>query len=65
VSAVSAGRPRKGEKMEIVRKYRKWILTAAMVSIVLGYILLGRGSISAAPALLVLGYVILVPLALI
>jgi uncharacterized membrane protein HdeD (DUF308 family) len=51
--------------MQLIRKYRKWILTAGLVSIVVGYILLGRGSISAAPLLLVLGYCILVPVALI
>jgi uncharacterized membrane protein HdeD (DUF308 family) len=51
--------------MDRVRKYRKWIIGAGLVSIVIGYILLGQGSISAAPALLVLGYCILVPVALI
>ncbi len=56
---------RKGIRMEKVRKFRKWILGAGLVSIVIGYILLGQGSISAAPALLVLGYCILVPVALI
>ena len=59
------GRTGKAPGMEQIRKYRKWILGAAMLSIVIGYILLGRGSISAAPALLVLGYCILVPLALV
>ena len=51
--------------MEKVRKFRKWILGAGLASIVIGYILLGQGSISAAPAMLVLGYCILVPVALI
>ena len=55
----------KGPDMHLVRKYRKWIMAAGLVSIVLGYILLGQGSISAAPALLVLGYCVLVPVALI
>lgn len=55
----------KGPDMQLVRKYRKWIMAAGLASIVLGYILLGQGSISAAPALLVLGYCILVPVALI
>lgn len=36
-------------------------LAAAAVSIVVGYLLLDRGSISAAPLLLVLGYVVLIP----
>jgi uncharacterized membrane protein HdeD (DUF308 family) len=51
--------------MRLVRKYRKWIMAAGLASIVIGYILLAQGSISAAPALLVLGYCILVPVALI
>jgi uncharacterized membrane protein HdeD (DUF308 family) len=55
----------KGPDMQLVRKYRRWIMAAGLVAIVLGYILLSQGSISAAPALLVLGYCILVPVALI
>lgn len=44
---------------------RNWALAAAaLVSIVLGYVLLGQGSITAAPFLLVLGYVVLIPLAI-
>jgi hypothetical protein len=38
---------------------------AGLVSLVLGYWLLAGGSITAAPLLLVLGYVVLLPLALI
>jgi hypothetical protein len=37
---------------------------AAMAAIIAGYVLLGRGSVTAAPLLLVLGYVVLVPAAL-
>jgi hypothetical protein len=37
---------------------------AAAVVIVLGYVLLGRGSITWAPILLVLGYVVLLPAAI-
>lgn len=41
---------------------RNWaVLGAAGVVIVLGYVLLDRGSITAAPMLLVLGYVVLIP----
>lgn len=40
------------------------VLGLALVVIVVGYVLLDRGSITAAPALLVVGYVILIPLAL-
>ncbi len=36
-------------------------LAGAAVAIVVGYLLLDRGSISAAPLLLVLGYMILIP----
>ncbi len=42
-----------------------WFALAGAITIVLGYYLLGQGSISAAPALLVLGYVVLLPLAII
>lgn len=38
---------------------------AGLASLVLGYWLLAQGSITAAPLLLVLGYVVLLPLALI
>ena len=36
-------------------------LGAALLSILVGYVLLGQGSITAAPILLVLGYCVLVP----
>jgi uncharacterized membrane protein HdeD (DUF308 family) len=51
--------------METIRKYRKWIMIAGLISIVVGYIALSQNSISLAPLLLVLGYCILVPIALI
>lgn len=38
---------------------------AGLLALALGYFLLAQGSITAAPILLVLGYVVLVPLALI
>ena len=38
---------------------------AGLLAIAIGYFLLAQGSITAAPILLVLGYVVLVPLALI
>lgn len=37
------------------------LLAAAVVVIVAGYVLLDRGSVTAAPLLLTLGYVVLVP----
>lgn len=44
---------------------RNWALAAAALGcIVLGYVLLGQGSITAAPFLLVVGYVVLIPLAI-
>ena len=42
-----------------------WFALGALATIVLGYYLLGRGSITAAPVLLVVGYVVLLPLAII
>lgn len=41
------------------------LAAAGLVSLVLGYWLLAGGSVTAAPLLLVLGYVILLPLAII
>ncbi len=37
------------------------LLVAAAAAIIAGYVLLDRGSITAAPMLLVLGYVVLIP----
>ena len=51
--------------MKYLRKSRNLILIAAIVSIVIGFITLAQGSISLAPILLVLGYCVLVPRALI
>jgi hypothetical protein len=41
------------------------VFALALVVIVIGYIMLGKGSITLAPILLVLGYCILIPIALI
>jgi len=41
------------------------LLGSAVVAIVLGYVLLDRGSVTAAPILLVLGYVVLIPAGLV
>jgi xanthine/uracil permease len=41
------------------------ILSVALVVIIIGYITLGQGSITLAPILLVLGYCVLIPIALI
>ncbi len=50
--------------MQIIRKNKLIILIVGLISIVAGYIFLAQDSISLAPALLVLGYCILIPLAL-
>ncbi len=50
--------------MHILRKYRNVFWITGMISIVVGYVFLGLGSIALAPVLLVLGYCVLVPLAL-
>ena len=41
------------------------IMFVGIIIIVIGYFLLGRGSITAAPLLLVLGYCVVVPLSII
>lgn len=40
------------------------IIVLAVLAIVWGYVLLSRGSVTAAPLLLVLGYMVLLPLGL-
>ena len=50
--------------MHVLRKYRRLIMTLGFAAIVAGYIFLAYNSISLAPVLLVLGYCVLVPLAL-
>jgi hypothetical protein len=41
------------------------VLVAGMIVILVGYILLGKGSITAAPILLVVGYCAIIPLAIV
>jgi len=41
------------------------LFAAGILSIILGYIFLSKGSITAAPILLVLGYVILIPISIV
>jgi len=41
------------------------LLLAGVVAVLFGYVLLNRGSVTAAPLLLVLGYLILIPAGLI
>ena len=46
-------------------KINLWFAAGGLAAIALGYILLAQGSITAAPVLLVLGYAVLLPLAII
>ena len=46
-------------------KVNLWLGLGGLATIVLGYYLLGQGSITLAPVLLVVGYVVLLPLAII
>ncbi|MGQ9604541.1 MAG: hypothetical protein ACUVUU_10110 [bacterium] len=41
------------------------LMLAGLVVIVIGFMLLGKGSITAAPILLVLGYCVIIPLAIV
>ena len=52
------------ESRLVLGKVNYVLLAAALVSIVLGFLLLARRETSLAPALLVLGYCILIPAAL-
>ena len=68
---IMAAKPKKQD--EIAQDEFKWpfgkknyiVFGLALVTIILGYIALGKGSITLAPILLVVGYCILVPVALI
>ena len=54
--------PRREESADLRFGQRNFIaLGAALLSIVVGFVLLSQGSITAAPILLVLGYCVLVP----
>ncbi|MFO7915625.1 MAG: hypothetical protein R6U43_08020 [Candidatus Krumholzibacteriales bacterium] len=50
--------------INIIRKNKKYIMIAGLLSIVAGYLFLAQGSESLAPVLLVMGYCVLVPVAL-
>ena len=65
-SSSSAASTRNDGEGTVRFSLQNWILIAAgLVSIVAGYFLLDGGSVDLAPALLVLGYVILIPLGII
>ena len=59
---------KKGKAGEPSLKFSKvnlWFALGGVATIVLGYYLLGQGSITLAPVLLVFGYVVLLPLSII
>lgn len=63
---MSASRSSAGERRTLHFKRRNAVLlTAGVLTLALGYYMLAQGSTVAAPLLLVLGYVVLIPLALI
>ena len=65
-TAATPAAARNGGEGTVRFSLSNWILIAAgLVSIVVGYVLLNGGSVDLAPALLVLGYVILIPLGII
>jgi hypothetical protein len=56
-------RPRQGSL--VLGQRNVLLLVAGIVVILVGYLLLGRGSITAAPLLLVTGYCVIIPLSII
>lgn len=63
--SVSAGAPEQVEGQLRFGVLNWGLLAAAIISIVVGFVLLSGGSTVAAPLLLVLGYVVLMPLGII
>jgi hypothetical protein len=64
----NAQSPARGEPVEGALRFslQNWTLLAAgILAIAIGYVLLAAGSIVAAPLLLVLGYVVLIPIGII
>lgn len=57
--------PAQHEEVLTFGKKNVILFGAALASIIVGFILLSKGSITAAPLLLVLGYIVLVPLSII
>ncbi len=58
-------KPLQQEEVLTFGKKNFLIFGAALVSIIVGFLLLSKGSLTAAPILLVLGYIVLVPLSII
>ena len=66
--AMNTGRTERPERVEGTLRFslQNWILLGAgVVSITVGYSLLSSGSTVAAPLLLMLGYIVLIPLGII
>lgn len=61
-TAKTGGRPRAPLQFSAINGI---LAVAGILAVTLGYVLLSQGSITAAPLLLVLGYVVLLPLAII
>lgn len=63
---VSAGEKRPVRQGSVILDRRNvLLLVAGIVVILAGYLLLGRGSVTAAPLLLVIGYCVIVPLSIV
>ncbi len=60
--AAQQTRPRQGSL--VLGQRNVLLIVAGIIVIVAGYMLLGRGSITLAPLLLVIGYCVMVPLAI-
>lgn len=60
--AAQQTRPRQGSL--VLGQRNVLLIVAGIIVIVIGYLLLGRGSITIAPLLLVIGYCVMVPLAI-
>jgi hypothetical protein len=64
----AGSRQGKGELRERALRFspvNAFVGLAGLIALTLGYVLLSQGSVTAAPLLLVLGYVVLIPLAII
>ena len=57
---------RKPQEGSLVLGHRNvLLLMAGIIVVLIGYLLLGRGSMSAAPLLIVIGYCVIIPLSII
>jgi hypothetical protein len=61
--AAQRARPREGSM--VLGRRNALLIVAGIVVIIIGYMLLGRGSVTAAPLLLVIGYCVVVPVAIV